>query len=52
MNDQKRISLILEILDQIQNDNEDARNCIENPITAISKEEGISFEQVFSILVF
>ena len=52
MNDKKRILILLKILDQIQNDNEDARNCIENSITAICKEEGISFEQVFYFLIF
>ena len=52
MNDKKRILILLKILDQIQNDNEDARNCTEKSITTICKEEGIYFEQVFYILFF
>ena len=40
------------MLDQIQQDNEDARNGIEKSVTTICKEEGISFEQVFYILFF
>ena len=50
MDDQKRILIILKILDQIQQDNQDAKNCIEKSITTICKEKGISFEQVFYIL--
>ena len=45
-------TLCLKILDQIQQDNEDARNCTEKSITEICKEEGISFEQVFYALFF
>ena len=52
MNDKKRILVLLKILDQIQQDNEDARNGIEKSISTICKEEGISFEQVFYILFF
>ena len=52
MNDKKRILILLKILDQIQQDNKDARNRIKKSITTICKEEGISFEQVFYILVF
>ena len=52
MNDKKRISILLKIFDQIQQDNEDARNGIEKSITAICKEEGPFFEQVFYILFF
>ena len=52
MNDKKRISILLKILDQIQQDNEDARSGIEKSITAICKEEGPFFEQVFYILFF
>ena len=52
MNDKKRISILLKILDQIQQDNEDVRNGIEKSITAICKEEGPFFEQVFYILFF
>ena len=50
MDDQKRILILLKILDQIQQDNQDAKNCIEKSITTICIEEGISFEQVFYIL--
>ena len=52
MNDKKRILILLKILDQIKQDNEDARNRIKKSITTICKEEGISFEQVFYILFF
>ena len=44
MNDKRRIVILLKILDQIQQDNEDARNGIEKSITTISKEEGTSFK--------
>ena len=50
MNDKKRILVLLKILDQIQQDNEDARNGIEKSMSTICKEEGLSFEQVFYIL--
>ena len=49
MNDKKRILILLKILDQIQQDSQDAKNCIEKSITTICTEEGISFEQVFYI---
>ena len=49
MNDKKRILILLKILDQIQQDNQDAKNCIEKSITTICTEESISFEQVFYI---
>ena len=52
MNDKKRILIISKILDQIPQDNEDARNDIEKSIATICKEEGISFEQEFYILFF
>ena len=52
MNDKRRILILLKILDQIQQDNEDATNGIEKSIATICKEEGISFEQVFYILFF
>ena len=42
MNDKRRILILLRILDQIQKDNEDARNVIEKSIATICKEEGIS----------
>ena len=46
MNDKKRILILLKILDQFQQDNEDARNGLEKSIAAISKdEEGITFKK-------
>ena len=50
MNDKKRILILLKILDQIQQDNEDARNGIEKSIVTICQEDDISFKQVFYIL--
>ena len=50
MNDKKRILILLKILDQIRQDNEEART--ERSIMTICKEEGISFEEVFYILFF
>ena len=44
MNHKRRIVILLKILDQIQQDNEDARNGIEKSIATISKEEGTSFK--------
>ena len=52
MNDKKGILVFIKILDQIQEDNEEARNSIEKSISMICKEDGISFEQVFYILFF
>ena len=52
MNDKKRILVLLKILDQIQQDNEDAQNGIEKSMSTVCKEEGISFEQLFYILFF
>ena len=52
MNDKKRISILLKILDQIQQDNEESRSGVEKSIAAIFKEKGISFEKVFYILFF
>ena len=46
------ILILLRILDQIQQDNEDARNVIEKSIATICEEEGISFEEEFYILFF
>ena len=46
MNDKNKI------LDKILEDNEDARKEIQKSITAIFKEEGISFEQVLYVLFF
>ena len=50
MKNKKRISILLKIIDQIQNDNEDARSNIEKSIATICKKEGISFEQLFYVL--
>ena len=50
MNDKRIILILLKILDQIQQDNQDARNGIEKSVATICKEDGISFEQVFYIL--
>ena len=44
--------MLLKILDQIRQDNEEARNGIERSIATTSKEKGISSEQVFYILFF
>ena len=52
MNDKRRILILLKIFDQIQQDNEDARNDIKKSIATNGNEEGISFEQVFYILFF
>ena len=43
MNDKKIILIVLKILDQIQQDNENARKGIEKSIAAISKEESFLF---------
>ena len=52
MNDKKRILILLKILDQILQDNQDAKKCIEKSITTVSIEEGISFEQLFYMFCF
>ena len=44
INDKTGIAILLKILDQIQNESEDGRNCIDKFITTICKEEGISSE--------
>ena len=49
---QKRILILLKILDKIQEDNKDARKKIEKSIAAICREEGISFEQLLYNLFF
>ena len=41
MNDKKRILILLKILDQIQQDKQDAKNCTEKSVTKICIEEGI-----------
>ena len=51
MNNKRRILILLKVLDQIQQDNKDARNRIEKSIAAICKEESISFEQVFYVII-
>ena len=48
----KKKMILLKMLDQIQQDNEDARDGTEKSIATICNEEGISFEQVFYMLVF
>ena len=50
MNDKRRTFILLKILDQILQDNQDVKNCIEKSITTICIEEGISLKQVFYIL--
>ena len=51
MNDKKRILILLKMLDQFQQDNENARYGLEKSIAAISKdEEGITFEKFFFFL--
>ena len=50
MNDKKRILILLKILDQILQDNQNAKKCIEKSITTVCIEKGISFEQVFYVL--
>ena len=52
MNDNGRNFIILKILDQIQQDNEDARDGIDKSVVKIYNEEGISFEPIFYILRF
>ena len=52
MNDKKIILILSKILDQVQQDNGDARNGKEKSTTAIYKKESTSFEQVFCILFF
>ena len=50
MNDKRRILILLKILDQIHQDNQDARNGTEKSIATICKEKRFSFEQVIYIL--
>ena len=52
MNGNGRNFIILKILDQIQQDNEDARDGINKSVVKIYNEEGISFEPIFYILYF
>ena len=52
MNDKRRNLILVRILDQIQQDNEDARDSTEKFIATTCNKEGISFEQVFYILFF
>ena len=51
-NDKRRNLILLKILDQIQQDNEDARDGIDKSVANICNEEGVSFKQVFYILFF
>ena len=44
--------ILLRIFDQIQQENEDARDGINKSVPIICNEEGISFEQVLYILFF
>ena len=44
--------ILLRIFDQIQQENEDARDGINKSVSIICNEEGISFEQVLYILFF
>ena len=52
MNDKRRTSILLRILEKMQQHNEDARDGIVKSVATICNEEGISFEQVFYILFF
>ena len=52
MNDKRRASILLRILEKMQQHNEDARDGIVKSVATICNEEGISFEQVFYILFF
>ena len=52
MNNKRKNFILLRILDNIQQDNEDARDSIDKSTATISNEEGISIEQVFYILFF
>ena len=44
--------ILFRIFDQIQQENEDARDGINKSVPIICNEEGISFEQVLYILFF
>ena len=50
MNNKTKKFVLLQILNQIQQDNVDARDDINKSSAAICKEEGISLEQVFYTL--
>ena len=49
-NDKRNNFIFSRILDQIQQDNADARDSINKSVVTICNKEGISFEQVFYIL--
>ena len=50
MNDKKRILILLKILDQVLQDNQDAKKLHRKIYNNNCIEEGISFEQVLYIL--
>ena len=52
MNDKRRSFMLLKILDQIQQDNADAKDGINKSAATICNEKSISFEQAFYILCF
>ena len=52
VNDKRRNSILLKILDQIQQNNADARDGINKSAATICNEESISLKQVFYILFF
>ena len=52
MNNKTKKFVLLQILNQIQQDNVDARDDINKSSATICKEEGISLEQVFYTLFF
>ena len=49
-NDKRNNFIFSQILDQIQQDNADARDSINKSVVTIYNKEGIPFEQVFYIL--
>ena len=52
INNQRRNFTLSRILIQMQEVNEDVRNDINKSVANICEEEGVSFEQVFYILIF
>ena len=52
MNDKRMNFILLITFHQIQQDSEDARDGIDKSVAKISKEGGISVEEVFCILFF
>ena len=51
MNEKRVHFILLRVLDQIQQGNKDVRYGIDKSVARICKKEGISFEQVFYILL-